>query len=158
MVIRKSVSSYVTYMIVCGAVMVWGFYLWRRQDTFGLLFILMGLSFVVLYVFRGVMDRSTRIIIDEEGITADEFPVSKIYWKDIKKAKLTRFSHLGRIITFELYDESKYTGHPPKSSYGRLMGFTTFSIMAEDLDVSPAKIYAEINSHIAAQSQDSSTE
>jgi hypothetical protein len=114
------------------------------------------ISAVVFFglMLKGLINPAPRIIMDDEGVTATEFNGVKIRWIDIQKVKVVRLPRLGRIVTLELSDESKYTGKLIESQrttqkINQLSGLPAFSIMAEGLDIPPSKLYDEIMEHIA---------
>lgn len=159
MSVKRSVRYGIWAMAVESMVILLGIErLYLGHDlVYGLFFILIGIYTIAVTYLWGVRNRSAVIAIDNEGISATGFRVDKLLWKDIKSAKLKSVPYTGSLITFELYDESKYTGTPPKFKLHYLIGFTRFCIMVDGLEVSPTKIYNEITSHIAVRSQDTST-
>jgi hypothetical protein len=116
----------------------------------------LSVSAVVFFILmlKGLTNPIPRIVMDDEGVTATEFNGVKIRWSDIQKVNIVRLPRLGRIITLELSDESKYIAKLMESQrttqkINRLSGLTAFSIMAEGLDIPPGKLYDEILDYIA---------
>lgn len=158
MIIRRSIRYGISLIAVQSTLVFWGITeIYNDHDiAFGMLLILMGSIFIVATYFGGLRNRNPAVTIDNEGISATGLGVDKIYWQDVKSAKMKTLPRAGQIIAFELYDESKYSGSSSESSVNRLFGLTTFYILVDGLDISPRKIYDEINSHIAAQPSETS--
>lgn len=115
--------------------------------------IITGIIFIGITYVKGVSDKNPKIVIDDEGISATELGEQKILWINIKNANIVRYPRVGRILTLELYDESKYTAETPDSKnlshqINRAFGLTTFSIIIEGLDTSPTRIHQEILTRI----------
>ena len=97
----------------------------------------------IMAFFNGVMDKSPRIIIDDEGITASDLGTGKILWADVQNANLVSIPRGGYVITLELYNATKYS-----SQINDLFGLKAFTIRIEGLDTPPRIIYNEIVKHI----------
>lgn len=149
MIVRKSVTHNGLLILAFSTLIFFGINLLVRGISSGWLMIITGIVFIAVTYVKGVNDRSPRVIIDDEGIFATEWQGKKILWSDIKSSNVRRYPRVGRIITFELYDEAKYIEEGADNtnlSYrvNRTFGFTAFSIYAEGLDVSPTIIHKEI--------------
>ena len=148
MIIRKSVTYNILLMLAISTLIFFGSNLLTRGISSGWLMITVSIVFIAITYVKGVRDRDPRIIIDDEGISATEWKGKKILWIDIKSSNVMRYPRAGRIITFELYDESKYIEEADSANMSyqvnRTFGFTALSIYAEGLDASPTTIHQEI--------------
>lgn len=163
MIIRRSITYGVVSSVILSVLIFWGIYQLSRGDSLGMILVLVGIVLVTTTYVGGIKNKTPRVIMDNEGISATEFHVNKIYWKDVKAVKMIRYPHAGRIITFELFDESKYMensssaqDHTTSFNLNRLLGLTRFCIMVEGLDMPARRIYQEITAHIVSRPSEDS--
>lgn len=153
-IIRRSAIYVIWWLILFILQFALGIILLER-DYF-LVGIVLSMSAAIFFALtlKGLINTAPRIVMDDEGITATEFNGIKILWIDIEKVNLRRFPRVGRVIFFELYDESKYeTQLTNRQRAGRKLvkafGETSFCIMTEGLDTPPSKLYEEIVNKIS---------
>ena len=148
-IIGRSYTSMLTGIALSIGILLLGVNMFRSGDRIvGVLFPIIALISIFMFL-KGLMDNQPRVTMDQEGITATEFQGIKILWSDIEKINVVSFPRSGRIITFKLFDEEKYTLQLTKKqksgqSINRIFGITPFAIMAEGLDMHPSLICDEI--------------
>ncbi|MFN8495889.1 MAG: hypothetical protein U0350_50325 [Caldilineaceae bacterium] len=152
-IIRRSYMYMLWWLAMFAALFVFGTTLFYRGHTIaGTVLFIIALVSILMYL-KASTDTRPRVTMDAEGISATEFKGVKILWGDIKKVDVIRFPRVGRIITFELYDEAKYASlltekQRVERNMNKTFGLTPFTIMTEGLDTPPAIIYEDIIKHI----------
>lgn len=137
------------WIVLLVGLLIFGLTLFYQGHTIAGIILPLSAIMSILMFLKGLTDNQPRIMMDEEGISATEFSGIKILWRDIEKVEVIRFPRVGRIITFKLFNEAKYTYQLAEKqktgqTVNRLLGATSFTIIAEGLDTHPNIIYDEI--------------
>lgn len=162
-VIRRSAMYNIGGIVIFSIIFIFGVSRLCHGDLLGGIIAPVGAILIFTLFFNGVMDNKPRIIIDDEGITARELPNTKLLWADIRHVDINGLPRVGRILTFDLYDEVKYASQFSDDQHfnkkvNHLFGLSTFSIIVEGLDTSPSKIHEEIMLRINRASNHNHTE
>ena len=147
----------IRWLVMFTALFIFGAILFYQGHTVaGTVLSIIALVSILLYL-KAMTDAQPRIMMDEEGISAADFRGIKVLWSDIKKVDVIRFPRVGRIITFELYDEAKYESlltekQRSTQNTNKTFGLTPFTMMTEGLDTPTNIIYEDIVKHIRSAS------
>lgn len=152
-VYRRSLTSVFMGLIVFIIAFFVGLAEWSHGKTAMGCMALMSAFGLVFMVFYGLMSNKPRVVIDEEGICAQDWGAIKILWTDIHNVKIISLPKLGSSITLELADKNKYMHRLSEDErFARKMSKwfndAEFSFISNSLDAPTVKIYEEIKHHI----------
>lgn len=131
--IKRSLTKSITNIILIVVVLFFGMWLSRNGNVGGVIISLCaGLTLTALIIELIIVSVNNRpkIIIDDEGLSAQIWGSNKIRWRDIQSARLEGMPRVGRFILIELHNGTKQ------------------SLPVEGLVLPPSAIYHNIQQHI----------
>ena len=126
-------------------------YFFSNLKTFYLVFLGGGLMVVGIYLIRDFLDRSPRVVINDQGVFDKRLGVGTILWKDIKRVYGVSLNNIEHVC-LELYNEDQYLDKRAAiTNLGSRIHKTTteispFNIVTANLDYDYDEIFEAIAS------------